>query len=87
MGYLLGKGFEMPRLRSHVDDIERGAIVRRIRIDRNLKIKELGKLVGVSYQQIQKYETGQNELSITSMKKIAAALEVDPCDICGCCED
>jgi transcriptional regulator with XRE-family HTH domain len=77
----------MPRLRNHLDDIERGAIVRRIRIDRNLKIKELGKLVGVSYQQIQKYETGENELSITSMKKIAAALGVDACDICGCCDD
>ena len=76
----------MPRLRNHLDDIERGAIVRRIRIDRNLKIKELGKLVGVSYQQIQKYETGENELSITSMKKIAAALEADACEICGCCD-
>jgi len=75
----------MPRLRNHLDDIERGAIVRRIRIDRNLKRKELGKLVGVTYQQIQKYENGENELSITSMKKIAAALEVDACEICGCC--
>ena len=75
----------MPRLRNHLDDIERGAMVRRIRIDRNLKIKELGKLVGVTYQQIQKYENGENELSITSMKKIAAALEVDACEICGCC--
>jgi len=75
----------VPRLRNHLDDIKRGAIVRRIRIDRNVKIKELGKLVGVTYQQIQKYESGENELSITSMKKIAAALEVDACEICGCC--
>jgi len=77
----------MPRLRNHLDDIERGAMVRRIRIDRNLKIKELGKLVGVTYQQIQKYENGENELSITSMKKIAAALEVPACLICGCCDE
>ena len=76
----------MPRLRNHLDDIERGAIVRRIRIERNLKLVDVAKMVGTTYQQIKKYETGENELSITSMKKIAAALEVDPCDICGCCD-
>ena len=77
----------MPRLRNHLDDIERGAIVRRIRIERNLKLVDVAKTVGTSYQQIQKYETGENELSITSMKKIADALGVDACVICGCCED
>jgi transcriptional regulator with XRE-family HTH domain len=77
----------MPRLRNHLDDIERGAIVRRIRIERNLKLVYVAKMVGTSYQQIQKYETGENELSITSMKKVAAALEVDACEICGCCDE
>ena len=70
-----------------MDDIERGAALRRIRIDRDLKLTEVAKLVGVSYQQIQKYETGENELSITAAKKIAAALEVDACQICGCCDE
>lgn len=60
--------------------------MRRIRIERNLKLVDVAKMVGTTYQQIKKYETGENELSITSMKKIAAALEVDPCDICGCCD-
>jgi len=61
--------------------------MRRIRIERNLTLKEVAKIIGISYQQIQKYELGDNELSITAMKKIAAALEIDACEICGCCEE
>jgi transcriptional regulator with XRE-family HTH domain len=77
----------MAKLRNIEDAVNRGAKVRQIRIDRNLSLKMLAAKVGVTWQQIQKYETGDNDLSITGMKMIAAALEVDPCVICGCCDE
>ena len=77
----------MAKLRNIEDAVNRGAKVRQIRIQRNLSLKKLAAKVGVAYQQIQKYETGDNDLSITGMKMIAAALEVDACEICGCCDE
>ena len=74
----------MAKLRNIEDAVNRGSKVRQIRIERNLSLKALAAKVGVSYQQIQKYEIGEDDLSITGMKMIAAALEVDVCEICGC---
>jgi transcriptional regulator with XRE-family HTH domain len=37
---------------------------------------ELGKRIGVSYHQIQKYETGTNRVSATSLLNLARALDI-----------
>ena len=38
--------------------------------------QQLGGLVGIKIEQIQKYEAGENRISASTMRKIAAALEV-----------
>lgn len=50
---------------------------------RRLSQPQLGELVGVSFQQIQRYERGENSLSVPMLLKIAAALNVAPEDLLG----
>ena len=42
-----------------------------------LSQEELGKALGVSFQQVQKYEKGVNRLSAAMMVRIAEVLKVD----------
>jgi transcriptional regulator with XRE-family HTH domain len=75
------------KLRDETENTSMGERLRYIRVERNMSLKELGARVGVAYQQIQKYETGQNTMTVPAMKQIASALEVPACEICGCCDD
>lgn len=50
---------------------------RRLMMDPKLSQKDLGKAVGLTFQQIQKYESATNRLSAAMMVRIAAALKVD----------
>ncbi len=43
----------------------------------NVSSRDLGQILGVSYQQIYKYECGRDRVSITKLKKIAEALQTD----------
>lgn len=54
-----------------------GKIVRRLRKGAGLSQEVLAERVGTSYQQIQKYETGQNRISISRLLEIAKALETE----------
>lgn len=60
-------------------DIERaiGAALRERRHHRALTQAQLGKAIGVSYQQIQKYETGKNRVSISTALAMAVVLGCD----------
>jgi transcriptional regulator with XRE-family HTH domain len=53
-----------------------GERLRQLRILRGLTLEDLGKTVGVSYQQMQKYETGFNALSLVRMQRCAESLGV-----------
>ncbi|WP_366654482.1 helix-turn-helix transcriptional regulator [Fodinicurvata sp. EGI_FJ10296] len=58
-------------------------IGRRIRLRRTLlgySQERLGELIGVSYQQIQKYERAGNRVSASKLVQIARVLESDPAD-------
>jgi transcriptional regulator with XRE-family HTH domain len=74
-------------LRDEDENALMGARVRHLRTERNMTLTELGEKLGISYQQVQKYEKGRNAMLVPTMKKIAAALEVDACRICGCCDE
>lgn len=53
----------------------------RIRLRRNLlglSQTELGRAVGVTFQQIQKYENGQNRVGASRLQRIAQALDTVP---------
>ncbi len=53
-----------------------GKRLRDARVMRGLSLKQLGKIVGVTSQQVQKYEDGVNGLSPAKMKLFADSLGV-----------
>jgi transcriptional regulator with XRE-family HTH domain len=55
-------------------DIALGGAVRDLRKRKKLSQTELGEALGVSFQQIQKYERGTNRISFSALTKIAGAL-------------
>jgi transcriptional regulator with XRE-family HTH domain len=57
-------------------DLSVGANVRTWRIARGLTQAELAKRLGITFQQVQKYETGHNRISTGRLAKAAAILDV-----------
>lgn len=53
-----------------------GQRIRVRRKDYRISAKRLGEALGISYQQIVKYETGQNAVSAARLAKIADLLQV-----------
>lgn len=58
----------------HPDDVVAGANVRRIRQLRHMSQERLGEALGITFQQIQKYEKGTNRISISRAMMICRAL-------------
>ena len=52
-----------------------GEILRQLRLTSGLSLKEVGRILGVSYQQVQKYESGINRIPLTTLP--------DLCDLFG----
>ncbi|WP_337267240.1 helix-turn-helix domain-containing protein [Oryzifoliimicrobium ureilyticus] len=61
----------------HNVDVHVGKTIRMKRLMRKVSQTELGQRVGVTFQQIQKYEKGANRVSASMLVEIAAALDVD----------
>lgn len=57
-------------------DQQVGEKIRELRIAQNLTLSELGQELGISHQQLQKYETGTNRLSAGMLSSVARALRV-----------
>lgn len=57
-------------------DINAGVILRALRVWRSLSQEELGKIIGVTFQQIQKYERGTNRMAASTLYNISRALDV-----------
>ena len=64
-------------------DVEIGARVRHVRKTRGLSQTELGASLGVTFQQIQKYERGANRISSSALILLARVLEVSPGTLLG----
>ena len=64
-------------------DLEIGARVRARRKQLGISQVELGERLGVSFQQMQKYERGANRISASSLVTLAEALECRPADLLG----
>lgn len=54
-----------------------GLLIKKRRKGLKISQEKLGEMIGVSYQQIQKYESGANRVSADSLKEIASALNSD----------
>ncbi len=63
-----------------VDTKEVGRRIRQFRQDAGLSQEALAELVGVSFQQVQKYESGHTTLNILKLQHIAVALKVQVSD-------
>jgi transcriptional regulator with XRE-family HTH domain len=58
------------------DNNQIGQLIREIRKSRYMTQMKLADLVGVSYQQIQKYEKGASSISVDRLQQISRALDV-----------
>lgn len=61
-------------------DVHVGTAIRDRRIALGLNQTQLGKALGVTFQQVQKYERGTNRVSASMMWRAAAELGVKPGD-------
>jgi transcriptional regulator with XRE-family HTH domain len=60
----------------HPTDLHVGSRIRLQRIMRGMTQTELSRLVGISFQSVQKYERGENRVSASRLHEFAAALGV-----------
>jgi transcriptional regulator with XRE-family HTH domain len=63
--------------RADTVDCHVGARLRLLRKDRGLSQTALAARIGVTFQQLQKYESGRNRLSASTLYRLASALGVD----------
>ncbi|WP_374698693.1 helix-turn-helix domain-containing protein [Wolbachia endosymbiont (group B) of Limnophora tigrina] len=57
--------------------VQLGKKIKQLRLDRALTQTELGKRIGVSYRQIQRYENGSNYILASRLYDLAKALSTD----------
>ena len=65
-----------PKHRATARDVEVGRRVRAIRLERDMSQSALGKLLGVTFQQVQKYEKGVNRIGAGRLQSLAEIFEV-----------
>lgn len=65
--------------KSHVTELDKvlGQKLKNLRYQHNLSQNNIAKLLGVSAQQIQKYENGTNRLSLSSFIVLAKELKIN----------
>ena len=66
----------MPRRKRDPRDVEIAQRVRALRLQRGMSQTELGNVLDVTFQQVQKYETGANRISAGRLQQIAEVLDV-----------
>lgn len=62
----------------HPVDVHVGKRMRQRREMRGMPQKELAKRLGISFQQIQKYESGANRISASKLWELCGVMDVDP---------
>jgi transcriptional regulator with XRE-family HTH domain len=71
------------RKRDHLIDKKIGSVIRMQRVKLGLSQSDLGNALGVTFQQIQKYERGANAVASTRIADLCRALEMAPNDLFG----
>src|SRR5882672_9096835 len=57
-------------------DTEIGGRIRAMRMDKRMSQQELGRMLNLTFQQIQKYERGSNRISLSRALEIAAIFKI-----------
>ncbi len=71
----------MTKAQADAFDVELGQRLRALRLTKGLSQQELGEPIGISFQQIQKYERGVNRISVNRLFQLAAQLGYSPLTI------
>jgi len=71
------------RRRDFLIDKKIGSVIRMQRVKLKMSQTELGDALGVTFQQIQKYERGTNAVASTRIVDLCRALEMTPNDLFG----
>jgi transcriptional regulator with XRE-family HTH domain len=66
----------MPKRRSDKRDVEVGRRVRAFRLQKGLSQEKLADQLGVTFQQVQKYEKGTNRIAAGRLQRIAEILGI-----------
>jgi len=62
-------------------DVAVGERIRQLRKERRITQTDLAEAIGLTFQQIQKYEKARNRISASKLAAIAGILEVDVADL------
>lgn len=75
----------MPDVEQEASKLDReiGARLRSARKARRMSQTMLGDVIGVTVQQVQRYEVGENRISTSSLILAARALDLSPLDLMG----
>lgn len=71
----------MARRSATAIDVEIGQRLRQARIRRDLSQAELGAAIGVTFQQVQKYEKGESRIALSTLAQLRSALQIEPADL------
>jgi len=73
----------MGRMQTELSPLDRmiGAHIRAARVARGMSQEKLGEGLGLTFQQVQKYEKGTNRVATSTLLRIAALLEIAPMDL------
>lgn len=68
----------MPKLNKTTVEVDRiiGAKVRQCRIERGVSQEKLAAYLGITFQQVQKYEKGTNRIALSTFFRICEALDI-----------
>ena len=80
-GLFIDGGQTVVRRRDWLIDKKIGSVIRMRRLKLGLNQTELGDALGVTFQQIQKYERGTNAVASTRISGLCGALEMTPNDL------
>jgi transcriptional regulator with XRE-family HTH domain len=73
----------MTRNRDRLIDKKMGSVIRMQRVKLRMSQSDLGNSLGVTFQQIQKYENGGNAVASTRIPALCQTLEISPNDLFG----
>jgi len=70
------RSLKIRKRRAGAEDVEIGRRIRALRLQRGLSQSALAEAIGLTFQQVQKYEKGANRVSAGQLQRIANVLKV-----------
>jgi transcriptional regulator with XRE-family HTH domain len=83
LGFRRKRDIAMTRNRDRLIDKKIGSVIRMQRVKLRMSQSDLGNFLGVTFQQIQKYENGGNAVASTRIPALCQTLEISPNDLFG----